>query len=149
MATKRKGYGTVVAYSPTDSVYTSITDAAKVKFPKIEIEDSESTHLLSADQAREFLPDGGWLTSDDLSIDAWFTNAQYVTLHALFIARTTDYWRLTLALVSGESQGPVAKLQGYIKSVEIQEIDSKSSDPVRAVFMIKRYTAAPTFITSS
>lgn len=143
MATKTKSYGAVLSYSSNGSSYTALSDLYSITPPTLEAADLKLSTLESTNYTHEYA--AGWIEPGECSFAGYFTKAQYSTLIGL-LGSTTDnyYWKVTFALISGETTASTLVLRGHLKTVGFDEINIDDDGKITCPFVVK-VTGKPTF----
>lgn len=112
-------------------VYTDIAEVTAIGGPQITVADVDVTHLLSANQFKEFL--AGWGDGGVLQCEANFTPAQLATLYGQI--RVTKAWRMLF------SNGSKWDFNGHLNALNT---DNPLEEEVSMPFSIK-ITGKPVF----
>lgn len=144
MATKTHPYSAALSYATaTNGTFTALADVRSVKPPNIQIGSSETTHLGSANAAKEFIP--GWIDAGDIGFTLYFDSAQFSTVYGL--VRSSRYWKITFPLVGTQTTAATWVAEGFLTSLDTAEMGI-DDNAVTAPGTIK-VTGKPTFTAAS
>ena len=106
-------YGTRMEYGDgathaASSSWTAFSTVVGVEMPDVEAEDIDTTHLLSADEFREYLP--GLAEGSEITFKLQYAPTQQTTVYGFF--RTLKGYRIRFADDSGW------KVTGYLKKIK-------------------------------